>query len=188
MDEQQQLALGPRDALEPFIGAVTLATGAFQRSAEPYSQHAIATTGFCYLYYRLMGRQRGVKYRLLQQGIDRYRAQHPEQLAADRCFANLHEQSVPFLAMLWLNAFTVDTRRSYRISSGLLGCLWVFFRSLYPMMLGKQVGKTQTKRVYVATLPAYFCVWHMAARLLSSHVGGRVLWPATFTPLLCLLL
>lgn len=46
--------------------------------------------------------------------------------SCERCFGNLHEQSVPFLASLWLHAAFVSPA-----DAAILGAAWLVLRALY---------------------------------------------------------
>ncbi len=114
---------------------------------------------FALWYYLLLGLQRGTKYRLLDEyaargeQFDRYFGHDARMLAADRAVANTHEQMVPFLTTLWLHALLVSPTWAT-----ILGSAYVGFRALYPVLLGKSVERTQSKRVIFATGPAYLIV------------------------------
>lgn len=113
-------------------------------------------------YYLLLGRQRGTKYALIAEyaargeTFDRYFGKDPRMLAVDRAVINTQEQMVPFLASLWLHAVFVSTARATA-----LGALYVALRGAYPFLLGNELSKTQSKRVFFATGPAYVVVFYL---------------------------
>lgn len=117
---------------------------------------------FCLWYYLLLVVQRGTKYRLLAEYaargevFDRYFCQDGQMLAADRAVINTQEQMVPFLVSLWMYSAFVSVEHATS-----LGAAYVLLRALYPTLLGKNVSKTQSKRVFVATGPAYAIVFYM---------------------------
>ena len=117
---------------------------------------------FILWYYLLLGRQTRTKYRLKaryeKEGkvFDRYFGQDEEMLAVDRAMANTHEQMGPFLVSLWLFAiFSSPTHATW------LGAAYVVLRAVYPVLLGKRVSKTQSKRVAFVTFPSYAIVFTM---------------------------
>ena len=128
-----------------------------------YSGPVVVTAGyFCLWYYLLLGLQRGTKYRLLDEyaargeEFDRYFGQDRHMLAVDRAVINTQEQMVPFLVSLWLHAVFVSS-----MHATVLGALYVALRALYPTLLGKNLGKTQSKRVFFATGPSYAIVFYL---------------------------
>lgn len=117
-------------------------------------------------YYLLLIVQRGTKYRLKEkyqkqgQEFDRYFGQDNEMLSADRAVINTQEQMVPFLLSMWLHAIFVSVS-----VATILGVIYVVIRALYPILLGNEVSKIQTKRVYFATLPGYLIVFYLFGSL-----------------------
>ncbi len=127
-------------------------------------QGPIAVTG-AYLelwYWLLLGLQRGTKYKLVAEyaargeQFDRYFGQDRRMLAADRAVANTQEQMVPFLTALWLHAVFVSPS-----TATALGAAYVVLRALYPLLLGKSLGGTQSKRVFAVTGPSYGIVAYL---------------------------
>lgn len=113
-------------------------------------------------YFLLLGLQRGTKYRLLAEyaargaQFDRYFGQDPQMLAADRAVINTHEQMGPFLSALWLHAAFVSPARA-----AVLGGAYVALRAVYPLLLGRSLSKTQSKRVFLVTGPSYGIVFYL---------------------------
>ncbi len=126
---------------------------------------------FCLWYYLLLGLQRGTKYRLLAEyaakgeAFDRYFGQDGRMLAADRVVINTHEQMVPFLVAMWLHAVFVSPQHA-----AWLGVAYTILRAGYPILLGKSLSKTQPKRVFLVTGPAYGIIVY----LLTSTVYGAL--------------
>lgn len=126
----------------------------------------VVTAAALLLWYGLLlGLQRGTKYRLIAayaargETFDRYHGQDPEMLAADRAVANTQEQLVPFLVAMWMHAVFVDPRLAT-----VLGAVWVGLRAVYPMLLGRSLERTQSKRVFIATGPCYAIIAWLLAR------------------------
>lgn len=122
----------------------------------------VTTVYFGLWYYLLLRLQRGTKYRLIAEYaargevFDRYFGQDGQMLAADRAVINTHEQMLPFLTALWLHAVFVSPT-----TATVLGALYIVFRAIYPALLGKSVERTQPRRVFIATGPAYLIVFYL---------------------------
>jgi hypothetical protein len=134
---------------------------------------AVTTAYFGLWYVLLLGLQRGTKYRLLAEyaargeQFDRYFGQDPQMLAADRAVINTQEQMVPFLAAMWLHAVFVSPA-----CAAVLGAAYVVLRSLYPLLLGKRLSKTQSKRVFLVTGPCYGIVFFLLGGTLYAALRG----------------
>ena len=132
---------------------------------------AVTAAYFGLWYALLLGLQRGTKYRLLAEyaargeEFDRYFGQDGQMLAVDRVVGNTQEQMVPFLVAMWMHAFVVSPT-----SATWLGLAYTGLRAVYPFLLGRTVSRTQPKRVFFATGPAYGIVFY----LLASSVYGAV--------------
>ena len=122
----------------------------------------LVTAAYFVLWYVLLFRQTRTKYRLQAEyaarnaSFDRYFGQDRQMLAVDRAVANTQEQMVPFLFVLWLHAAVVSVT-----VATVLGAAYVVCRSLYPVLLGTELDKTQSKRVFFATGPAYLIVYYL---------------------------
>ncbi len=123
----------------------------------------VVTVVYLFFWYSLLfGMQVRTKYRLKAryardgEVFDRYFGQDEEMLAVDRVVANNHEQMVPFLVALWL--FAIFSSPSY---ATWLGSAYIVLRAAYPLLLGKRVSKTQSKRVAFVTFPCYAIVFTM---------------------------
>jgi hypothetical protein len=130
--------------------------------AATYSGPILVTAAYFGLwYYLLLGRQRGTKYALQAEYaargevFDRYFGQDGRMLAADRAVINTHEQMGPFLASMWMHAVFVSPQ-----TATVLGGVYVALRTAYPFLLGTNLSKTQSKRVFAATGPAYLLVFY----------------------------
>ena len=123
---------------------------------------AATLTYFLLWYALLFGKQSRTKYRLIAKYkaegrvFDRYGSNDPEMLAADRAVGNTQEQMVPFLTALWLHALIVSATHAT-----VFGFAYVVLRSVYPILLGSQLSKTQPKRVFFITAPCYLIIFYM---------------------------
>lgn len=129
----------------------------------PYAGPILVTAAYFGLwYYLLLGLQRGTKYALIAEYeargevFDRYFGHDGRMLAVDRAVANTHEQMGPFLASMWLHALFVSPS-----SAAVLGGVYVVLRAVYPLLLGKSLSKTQSKRVFFVTGPCYGIVFYL---------------------------
>ena len=128
-----------------------------------YTGPILVTVAYFVLWYALLlGLQRGTKYALIAEYaakgavFDRYFGQDGRMLAADRAVANTHEQMGPFLVAMWLHALFVSPPRA-----AVLGGIYVALRAFYPILLGKSLSKTQSKRVFFVTGPCYVIVFYL---------------------------
>ncbi len=128
-----------------------------------YTGPILVTVAYFVLwYYLLLGLQRGTKYALIAEYaangavFDRYFGQDGRMLAVDRAVANTHEQMGPFLVSMWLHALFVSS-----IRAAVLGGIYVVLRAFYPILLGKSLSKTQSKRVFFVTGPCYLIVFYL---------------------------
>jgi hypothetical protein len=132
-------------------------------NASTYTGPILVTVAYFGLWYALLlGLQRGTKYALQREYaargevFDRYFGQDGRMLAADRAVINTHEQMGPFLTSLWLHAVFVSP-----LSATILGGVYVALRTAYPLLLGRNLSKTQSKRVFAVTGPAYLIVFYL---------------------------
>ncbi|MBK6461193.1 MAG: MAPEG family protein [Myxococcales bacterium] len=140
-----------------------------------YKGPVVVTAAYFGLWYTLLlGLQRSTKYKLLAEyaargeTFDRYFGQDARMLAADRAVANTQEQMVPFLLSMWLHAvFVSPTHATW------LGLLYVVLRSLYPVLLGARLSKTQSKRVFLVTGPCYAIVFYLLGSAVYAVVAPR---------------
>lgn len=132
------------------------------------------TLAYLLLWYAfLFGLQTRTKYRLKARyeregkAFDRYFGQDPEMLAADRAVANTHEQMVPFLVSLWLFAIFASPAHATW-----LGATYVGLRALYPLLLGREISRLQSRRVSLVTFPSYLIVFGMLGGSAWAAFGG----------------
>ena len=77
-----------------------------------------------------------------------------EILKADRCVGNFIEQVIPFFIALCGYSMYVSV-----IGAVKYGWAWIIFRSYYGLVF-------TSNRIFLSTLPAYFCVWTMIGHTL----------------------
>jgi hypothetical protein len=142
--------------------------------AATYSGPILVTAAYFGLwYFLLLGLQRGTKYALRDEyaargeEFDRYFGQDGRMLAVDRAVINTHEQMGPFLTSLWLHAVFVSPT-----TATVLGGAYVVLRTIYPFLLGKSLSKTQSKRVFAATGPAYLIVFSLLGSTVFAALAG----------------
>lgn len=147
--------------------------------APSYAGPILVTAAYFGLWYSLLlGLQRGTKYALIAEYkargevFDRYFGQDGRMLAADRAVANTHEQMGPFLASMWLHAVFVSAN-----TAALLGAAYVVLRTIYPVLLGKSVSKTQSKRVIFVTAPCYLIVFYLVGSTVHAALTSAPLPP-----------
>ncbi len=133
------------------------------------------TAAYLALWYALLfGLQTRTKYRLLREHaargerFDRYRSGDPEMLRADRAVQNTHEQMVPFLTALWMDALIVSPREATA-----LGAAYVGLRAAYPVLLGARLDQVQPRRVAWVTFPCYGLVAWMLGHSVVTVWWGR---------------
>ena len=136
---------------------------------------AVTAGYFCLWYYLLLGHQRGIKYKLVEEyaargeTFDRYFGQDERMLAADRAVINTQEQMVPFLTALWLHAaFVSPAHATY------LGLAYVVLRAIYPALLGRRLSKTQSKRVFFVTGPCYVIVFYLMGSTVYAALASML--------------
>jgi len=72
-------------------------------------------------------------------------------LSMNRTVGNFIEQSIVFLAALWMHAIFVDVQTAVKV-----GWTWIAIRSIYPLVF--YIGGFS---VFLCTIPAYVCVWYL---------------------------
>lgn len=128
----------------------------------------------CLWYALLLGLQRGTKsslqaeYAARGEEFDRYFGQDRRMLAADRAVINTHEQMIPFLVSMWLHAAVVSPSHAAR-----LGVVYVVLRAIYPILLGRRLSGTQSKRVFLVTGPSYAIVFYLLGRAVFEVLTAR---------------
>ena len=71
------------------------------------------------------------------------------------------------MASLWLHAVFVSPA-----SATVLGGICVTLRTIYPFLLGKNVSKTQSKRVAAVTMPAYLIIFYLIGSTVAAAFAG----------------
>lgn len=127
----------------------------------------IVTLTYVGLYYVFQVHQLRVKTRLereyLERGekFDRYFGQDREMLAADRTQLNMLEHMPPLLVLLWLNAVFVGPR-----GATIGGALYIAARALYPLLLGRRLGRGIRAQVLIATGTGYAVLAYFVGALI----------------------
>jgi hypothetical protein len=120
----------------------------------------IVNAVWLWMYYAFM--QLGPQSKIPPKGT----ADHVQW--GERCFGNLHEQSTPFLASLWVYAVFNDvTEAAY------MGWACLFFRFLYPIIWAwKGSFKNAVPLIFISTLPMYSInIWMMGSTVLKGALG-----------------
>jgi uncharacterized membrane protein YecN with MAPEG domain len=102
-------------------------------------------------------------YRARGESFDRYFGGDREMLAADRIVGNTLEHMPAFLVLLWLNAIFVGAR-----GATLAGAAYVVSRLIYPLVLGRRLGKGIPTRIVFATAIGYAVLATFAVRLVVA--------------------
>src|SRR3954462_6654739 len=116
----------------------------------------LVTVAYLVVYFLLFGNQLRVRtrlrraYRARGESFDRYFNTDREMLAADRYVGNMLEHMPPFLLLLWLNAVFVGPH-----GASFAGGTYVVSRLIYPLLLGRQLGRGVPTRILFATLIGY---------------------------------
>jgi len=124
------------------------------------------------VYYLMIANQLLVKtrlrraYRARGATFDRYFGDDREMLAADRYVGNTLEHMPAFLSLLWLNAMFVGPA-----DAALAGSAYVVSRIVYPLMMGRHLGKGVRARIMFATMIGYAVLAYFVVRLLAAVIG-----------------
>ena len=135
----------------------------------PYAGPIVVTVAYTLLYYAFQFRVLGARIRLRREYkakgevFDRYFSQDRHMLAADRVQLNMLEHMPMFVALLWLNAVFIGPT-----SAAIAGGIYVLSRALYPIMLGKRLGKGLRGSILFVTTPGYLVLIYFMARLLVA--------------------
>ena len=136
-------------------------------SARTYLGPLLVTVTYVVLYYLMFANQLRVRLRLRRayrergETFDRYFGADREMLAADRYVGNMLEHMPPFLILLWLNAIFVGPR-----GASFAGGAYILSRLLYPLAMGRRLGRGVPSRIMFATVIGYAVIAYFAARLL----------------------
>ncbi len=137
-----------------------------------YTGPVAVTVCYLLLYYAFMGHVARVKARLdrkyaeRDKKFDRYFGEDREMLAADRIQLNTLEQMPPFLALLWLNAVFIGPG-----SAATAGWIYVISRALYPVLMGRRLGRGIRARQLASTVPGYLVLIYYMGSLVRALVG-----------------
>lgn len=134
-----------------------------------YAGPAWVTLAYVALYYaflcNILRVKQGLRKQYKQRGekFDRYHGQDPVMLAADRTQLNMLEQMPPFLILLWLHAVFVSPQEAT-----LLGAIYTGSRVLYPLLMGKELGRQIPMRILVVTVTGYAIIAILVVRIAMS--------------------
>ena len=135
-------------------------------SLSTFAGPVVVTLAYLLLYYGfvvhvgVMKARRARVYKEKGEPFDRYFTPDREMLAADRMQLNTLEQMPPFLVLLWLNAVFVSP-----MSATIAGGIYVLARALYPLALGKRLGRGVRAMVLASTVPGYLVILYFLGAL-----------------------
>ncbi len=138
-------------------------------SPQTFAGPLLVTVGYVVVYYLMIANQLRVRTRLRQayrargETFDRYFNTDREMLAADRYVGNMLEHMPPLLALLWLNALFVGPR-----GAAFAGAAYLVSRLLYPLIMGRRLGRGVPTRMLFATLIGYAVMAYLAGRLVVA--------------------
>jgi len=141
-------------------------------SAHLFAGPLLVTVAYVLVYYLMITNQLIVKtrlrreYRARGESFDRYFGADREMLAADRYVGNMLEHMPPFLILLWLNAIFVGPR-----GATLVGAVYVVARLVYPLVMGRRLGKGVPTRMLFVTVIGYLVIAAFAVRLAIAALG-----------------
>jgi hypothetical protein len=133
----------------------------------------LVTVAYVVVYYLMIVNQVWVRgrlrrdYRARGESFDRYFGGDREMLAADRYVGNMLEHMPAFLLLLWLNAVFVGPR-----VASLAGAFYVATRVVYPLLMGRRLGRGVPTRIMLATVAGYAVLAYFSARLLIAALGA----------------
>jgi len=136
-------------------------------SARAFAGPLLVTVAYVLVYYLLISNQLRVRtrlrraYRARGESFDRYFNTDREMLAADRYVGNMLEHMPVFLLLLWLNAIFVGPR-----GAALAGAAYVLSRLVYPLIMGRRLGKGVPPRIMFVTVIGYVVLAYFAVRLI----------------------
>lgn len=138
-----------------------------------YAGPVTVTLAYLGVYYASMINVARVKARLARayakqdKKFDRYFGEDREMLAADRIQLNALEHMPPFLALLWLTAVFVGPAQAT-----IAGWVYVVARGLYPILMGRRLGRGIRARLLVSTGPGYLVLLYYVGALIAGLLGG----------------
>jgi MAPEG family len=136
-------------------------------SARSFVGPLLVTVAYVVVYYLMICIQvwvrtrLGREYRARGEKFDRYFGSDREMLAADRYVGNMLEHMPPFLILLWLNAIFVGPR-----GASFAGGAYILARVLYPLAMGRRLGRGVPNRIMFATVIGYVVLTYFVIRLL----------------------
>ena len=143
-------------------------------SLSTYAGPVVVTLAYILIYYAfvthvgIMKARRARVYKEKGEPFDRYFTPDREMLAADRMQLNTLEQMPPFLVLLWLNAVFVSP-----MSATIAGGIYVAARAIYPLALGKRLGRGVRAMVLASTVPGYLVVLYFLGALGWALIAAR---------------
>jgi len=141
-------------------------------SAQTFAGPLLVSVAYVLVYYLMISNQVRVRtrlrraYRARGETFDRYFNTDREMLAADRLVGNMLEHMPAFLLLLWLNALFVGPR-----GASFAGGAYVVSRLLYPLLMGRQLGRGVPTRILAATLIGYGVIAYLTLRLVIAAVS-----------------
>ena len=84
------------------------------------------------------------------EAFDRYFTRSREMLAADRAQLNMLEHMPVFLILMWVHALLVSA-----FEATMLGAVYTGTRALYPMLVGRRMGRDVPVRLLPITFTGY---------------------------------
>jgi len=142
-------------------------------SARAFAGPLLVTVAYVVVYYLMIAHQVAVKtrlrraYRARGETFDRYFGGDREMLAADRVVGNMLEHMPAFLILLWLNAVFVGPR-----GAALAGGAYVLSRLVYPLIMGRRLGKGVPSRIMFTTVLGYAVLMYFVVRLIGAVVDS----------------
>ena len=142
-------------------------------SAQTFAGPLLVSVAYVLVYYLMISNQVRVRtrlrraYRARGETFDRYFNTDREMLAADRLVGNMLEHMPAFLLLLWLNALFVGPR-----GASFAGGAYIVSRLLYPLMMGRQLGRGVPTRILVATLIGYGVIAYLTLRLVIAALAA----------------
>jgi hypothetical protein len=142
-------------------------------SPRTFAGPLLVTAAYVVVYYLLISNQLLVRMRLRRayrargESFDRYFGADREMLAADRYVGNMLEHMPAFLLLLWLNAIFVGPR-----GASIAGGAYLLTRLLYPLLMGRRLGRGVPNRIMFATVVGYGVIAYLTVRLVAAALGA----------------
>lgn len=86
--------------------------------------------------------------------------------------------TLAYLLLWYAFLFGLQTRTKYRLEARYaredkaLGATYVGLRALYPLLLGREISRLQSRRVSLVTFPSYLIVFGMLGGSAWAAFGG----------------